>query len=134
MNRQEGLVVSADTETATIAVLRESACGGNCSMCHGGCSQPYRMKIRNTQKLCVGEKVYLCANTIGVLFLAFISYVLPLILAIVIYGITHADSLAVLMLIVFFLIGTILGNQLAKRPFFKTKIIKIEGDFSHEHL
>lgn len=134
MNKQEGLVVSADNETAIIAVLRESACGGNCSMCHGGCSQPYQMKIRNTQRLCVGEKVYLCANTAGVLFLAFISYVLPLILAVVIYGITRTDSLAVLMLIFFFLIGTVLGNQLAKRPFFKTKIIKNEGDFPHEHL
>lgn len=134
MNKQEGLVTAATDDKATIVIIRESACGGNCSMCGGSCGGAYQMEIRNTQNLCVGDRVYLCANTAGVLLLAFISYIVPFIPTLCVYGITNSDSLAVLSLIVFFIIGTFSGNYLAKRPFFKTRIIKREGDFSHEHL
>ena len=82
-------MVFTDSEKAIIAVNRESACGGNCSMCNAGCNQKYKMEIKNSIGLSVGDEVILSATTAGVMLLAFISYIVPLIVSLAVYHIVQ---------------------------------------------
>lgn len=59
--RQQGCVVQADETKITVRVMRESACGGNCSMCHGCPSDAILVSCPNdkTHPFSVGETVLL---------------------------------------------------------------------------
>jgi len=77
-----GFVQSTDGKYAEVKVIRESACGGNCSSCGSGCSKEKSVTARNKADAKTGDRVVLRLDTKKVLWACFFVYTMPLILGI----------------------------------------------------
>lgn len=73
-------VLSCENGQATVVIVRDSACGGNCASCKLCPAQNMQLTIPTTLKLKPGEKVQLESRTSFVLFAAFLTYIFPLLL------------------------------------------------------
>lgn len=82
--KQTGTVISTDGTSAKIAVVRESACGGNCASC-GGCKADTVVEALNLAGAKKGDRVVLEMDSSRVLLTAFTVYTLPIILLIAVY-------------------------------------------------
>lgn len=85
---QTAKVFALDGEDrAVVEVIRRSACSGDCKSC-GGCSGDERvMRVRalNRVNAAVGDRVVIESSTKKVLALAWVAYVLPIILMVAFY-------------------------------------------------
>lgn len=78
--RCEGIVKEKSADTVTVSVIREGACGGNCSAC-GGCGETViKIAAENRVNAEVGDRVILESDSKKVLFSAFILYILPILI------------------------------------------------------
>lgn len=87
---QIGEVVEIKGKKALVRIRRVSSCGENCSSCSGEC-KPTATVIYATNGLYakVGDKVKLQMHSGAFLFLAFIGYILPIVLCIAAYFIVN---------------------------------------------
>ena len=133
---QIGEVVELRGKKALVRIHRVSACGENCASCEGGCKPTAAVtEAVNGISAKVGDTVKIQMNSLSYMLLAFIGYILPIIVCIATYFIVKrftdstviADTAAIGsligVLVLFFIID--------KLPFFKkstvfsTRIIKI---------
>ncbi len=133
---QIGEVVELRGEKALVRIHRVSACGENCASCEGGCKPTASVtEAVNSISAEVGDTVKIQMNSLAYMSLAFIGYILPLIVCIATYFIVQkftdntviADASAIGSLI-----GTlVLFYIIDKLPFFRkstkfsTRITKI---------
>lgn len=83
---QIGQVVEIQGKTALVRVRRTSACGENCSSCGGGCKPTSStLKAVNGLDAKVGDMVKVEMNPGAYVLLAFVGYILPIIIAVAAY-------------------------------------------------
>lgn len=131
---QIGEVVELRDRYALVRIHRASACGENCAQCEGGC-KPTSSVIEavNGVSAKVGDNVKIQMNSIAFMTLAFIGYILPILVCIATYFITNAvtdntviaDTASILALITMLVIFYIIDKLPKKSSVFSTRIIKI---------
>lgn len=131
---QIGEVVEINGKQALVRIKRTSSCGENCSSCSGDC-KPTSSVIRATNGIYakVGDTVKLQMNTAAFMLLAFIGYILPIIVAAVTYIVVGRftsnniiqDVSAFLSIIVVLLVFFVIDKLPHKSSFFTSRIIKI---------
>ena len=131
---QIGEVVEIRGKQALVRIQRTSACGENCAQCEGGC-KPTSSVISATNGISakVGDTVKIQMNSLAFMSLAFIGYILPILICIGTYfaamaftdNIVIADAAAIISLILVLVIFFIIDKLPKKSTVFTTKIIKI---------
>ena len=131
---QIGEVVELRGKQALVRIQRTSACGENCAQCEGGC-KPTSSVISATNGICakVGDTVKIQMNSLAFMSLAFIGYILPIIICILTYftvmrltdNTVIADASAIFSLVAVLIIFFIIDKLPKKSTVFTTKIIKI---------
>ena len=131
---QIGEVVELRGKNALVRIHRVSACGENCASCSGGCKPTSSVtEAVNGVSAKVGDTVKIQMNSLAYMSLAFIGYILPLIICIATYFIVShftdntviADAAAIGSIIVVLLLFYILDKFPKKSTVFSTRIIKI---------
>lgn len=131
---QIGEVVEVKGRFAHVRIKRTSSCGENCSSCSGEC-KPTASIITAVNGLSAkpGDTVKLQMNSASFLLLAFIGYILPLLICIAVYflsksltdSIIIADICAVASIIITLVIFFIIDKLPRKSTRFSSRIIKI---------
>lgn len=131
---QIGEVVELRGKKALVRIQRASACGENCSQCEGGC-KPTSSVIEATNGIYakVGDTVKIQMNSLAFMSLAFIGYILPILICIGTYfavktltdNTVIADTSAIISLIVVLIIFYIVDKLPKKSTVFSSRIIKI---------
>lgn len=131
---QIGEVVELRGKKALVRIQRTSACGENCSQCEGGCKPTSAVtEATNGISAKVGDTVKIQMNSLAYMTLAFIGYILPIIVCIATYfavkfftdNTVIADSAAIGSLIAVLVIFYIVDKLPRKSTVFTTRIIKI---------
>lgn len=133
---QIGEVVELREKKALVRIYRVSACGENCASCGGGCKPTSTVtEAINGIHAKVGDTVKIQMNSLTYMLLAFIGYILPIIVCIAAYFLVKqftdstiiADTAAVGsligVLVLFFIIDKF--PSFKKSTIFSTRIIKI---------
>jgi len=119
---QIGVVVNINDNMAHVQFKRASACGENCGMC-GGCEKLNSfVDAKNTIGAQPGDTVKLETNTSYVLAGAFVVYILPVVIALVVYALT-SWFYAIFAFSLPFVILRILNKRLD--GYFRPDIVKI---------
>ena len=131
---QIGEVVELHGKRAIVRIQRTSACGENCSQCEGGC-KPTASVIEATNGIYakVGDTVKVQMNSLAFMTLAFIGYILPILVCIVTYfavkeftdNTVIADTAAIISLIAVLILFYIIDKLPRKSTIFSSRIIKI---------
>ena len=131
---QIGEVVELHGKKALVRIQRTSACGENCAQCEGGC-KPTSSIVEATNGIYakVGDTVKIQMNSLAFMSLAFIGYILPIIICIGTYfavnaitdNIVIADISAIGALIFVLVLFYIIDKIPKKSTVFSTRIIKI---------
>lgn len=108
----------ADNNTAEVKVIRQSACGGNCSSCE---SCMYQTEITVNANNCIaakaGDRVIIESQTSIVLCAAFIVCIVPVILLLLFYFLGSVFGLSQTICMIFAFAGLFAGFALL--PVFK---------------
>lgn len=131
---QIGEVVEVNGKTATVRIRRVSACGESCASCSGGC-KPTATVITAINGLSakVGDTVKLQMNSGFFLLLAFVGYILPILICIAVYygakaitdSVLAADICAVLSIIAVLAVFYVIDKLPHRSTRFSSRIIKI---------
>lgn len=131
---QIGEVVEIQGKKALVRIQRTSACGENCAQCEGGC-KPTSSVVEATNGIFakVGDTVKIQMNSLAFMSLAFIGYILPIIVCIITYfavnavtdNIVIADMSAIGALVFVLVVFYIIDKIPKKSTIFSTRIIKI---------
>lgn len=131
---QIGEVVELRGKKALVRIQRTSSCGENCSQCEGGC-KPTSSVIEATNGIYakVGDTVKIQMNSLAFMSLAFIGYIMPILICILTYfaamaftdNTVIADTSAIISLIAVLIIFYIIDKIPKKSTVFSTRIIKI---------
>ena len=131
---QIGEVVELNGKKALVRIQRTSSCGENCAECDGGCKPTSSVVLANNNiSAKVGDTVKIEMNSIIFMSMAFIGYILPIIVCIATYfivssftdNIVIADASAILSLIAVLLIFFIIDKMPKKSNLFTSTIVKI---------
>ena len=131
---QIGEVVELKGKRALVRIYRTSSCGENCSTCSGECKPSATMTLAaNGLDAKVGDTVKIQMNSTSFLFLAFVGYILPVIICIATYfaveyftnNIIISDICAILSLIAVLVVFFIIDKLPKKSSRFSSRIIKI---------
>ena len=77
--RQIGRVYKVTDGIAEISVVRESACGDNCSSCSAKCTlKDARVSAKAIPGLKTGDMVYIEMSASKIIFAAFLAYITPI--------------------------------------------------------
>lgn len=131
---QIGEVVELQGKKALVRIQRTSACGENCAQCEGGC-KPTSSIVEATNGISakVGDTVKIQMNSLAFMSLAFVGYMLPIIVCIATYfavnaftdNIVIADISAIGSLIFVLVLFYIIDKIPKKSTVFSTRIIRI---------
>ena len=131
---QIGEVMELRGRQALVRIQRTSACGENCAQCEGGC-KPTSSVVSATNGINakVGDTVKIQLNSLAFMTLAFIGYILPILICIITYfvvvaftdNVIIADASAIVSLVIVLLAFFIIDKFPKKSNIFTTKIIKI---------
>ena len=131
---QIGEVVELQGTKALVRIQRASSCGENCAQCEGGC-KPTSTVVKATNGISakVGDTVKIEMNSLAFMSLAFIGYILPIIICIITYfavdaitdNIVIADAAAVASLIIVLVLFYVIDKIPKKTNAFTTQIVKI---------
>ena len=84
--RETGIVREVSGDYCKVGVRRSSACGDNCATCSAACKQKEAIcTAKNTVGAMVGQRVIIEINTEKVLKSAFLVYILPIFVLILVY-------------------------------------------------
>ena len=131
---QIGEVVELKGKQALVRIRRTSACGENCAHCSGECKPTATVVCAvNGISAKVGDTVKLQMNSGVFLLLAFIGYILPILLCIAVYFLTEkitentlvADVAAIITIVLTLLAFFIYDRKPHKSTRFSSRIIKI---------
>ena len=131
---QIGQVVELQGKSAVVRVRRTSACGENCASCGGGCTPTSTtLKAVNGLNAKVGDMVKVEMSSGAFVLLAFIGYILPIIIAIVAYMVARqlssdtivADISAVVALVLTLVVFFVMDKLPKKSTRFSSRIIRI---------
>ena len=131
---QIGEIVELKGKQALVRIKRTSSCGENCSSCSGECKPTTTVvSAVNGVSARVGDTVKLQMNSASFLLLAFIGYILPILICVATYFITMhitssvilADGFAVGALVVTLIVFYFLDKLPKKSTVFTSRIIKI---------
>ena len=131
---QIGEIVEFHGRSAVVRIKRASACGENCAQCEGGCKPTSRtIKAVNKANAQVGDMVKLEMSSSMFMLLAFIGYILPIILAIGAYFVADsltdntviADAALIFTLIGVLVLFYIIDKLPHKTSRFSTRIVKV---------
>ncbi len=131
---QIGQVVELQGKMAVVRVRRTSSCGENCSSCKGECAPTATsVKAINGLNAKVGDMVKVEMSPGAFLTLAFIGYILPILITIGAYFAAYkitadtlaADITAVAALIITLVIFYITDKMPKKSTRFSSRIIRI---------
>jgi len=131
---QIGEVVELQGKKALVRIQRTSACGENCAQCEGGCKPTSSVVMAiNEVSANVGDTVKIEMKSVIFMTMAFIGYILPIIVCIATYFIVSsltdntviADASAIGSLIAVLVIFFIIDKVQKKSSLFSSKIIKI---------
>ncbi len=131
---QIGEVVELKGKKALVRIQRTSSCGENCAECEGGCKPTSSVvEAINGLSAKVGDTVKIQMNSVAFMSLAFIGYILPILICIITYftvnSITDnmiiADISAIVSLVITLVIFYIIDKVPRKSSVFSSRIIKI---------
>ena len=131
---QIGQVVDLQGKNAIVRVRRTSACGENCASCSGECAPTSTtLKAVNGLNAKVGDMVKVEMSSGAFVLLAFIGYILPIIIAIAAYmtalrifdDTLIADISAVVALVLTLVVFFVLDKLPRKSTRFSSRIIRI---------
>ena len=131
---QIGEIVELKGKHAVVRIYRASACGENCANCGGECKPTTTMiEAHNTVSANVGDTVKLEMNSASFLLLAFIGYILPIIICIATYFLVDkftgntliADLCAIFSIVAVLIVFFLLDKLPRKSTKFSNRIIKI---------
>ncbi len=131
---QIGQVVEIQGKTAIVRVRRSSGCGENCSSCSSECKPTSStLKAVNGLNAKVGDMVKVEMSSGAFIFLAFIGYILPIIITLAVYLIvnhftsdsTIADISALAALILTLAVFFAVDKIPKKSTRFSSRIIRI---------
>ena len=131
---QIGEIVELHGKKALVRIQRTSSCGENCAECEGGCKPTSSVvQTNNNISAKVGDTVKIQMNSLAFMSLAFIGYILPVIVCIATYFIVSsftdnvviADASAIGSLIAVLVIFFIIDKIPKKSNLFTSTIIKI---------
>ena len=131
---QIGQVVELQGKSAVVRVRRTSACGENCASCGGGCTPTSTtLKAVNGLNAKVGDMVKVEMSSGAFVLLAFIGYILPILIAIGAYTVARqlssdtivADISAVVALVLTLVVFFVLDKLPKKSTRFSSRIIRI---------
>jgi len=88
---QSGRVVSSDSDQVLVQVVRQTSCGDNCNSCTGTCHAGIYIATDNTINAQQGDVVNLETESKSIYKIAFLMYIVPLIITII--GLTISKSL-----------------------------------------
>ena len=131
---QIGQVVELQGKSAVVRVRRTSACGENCASCGGECfPTSTTLKAVNGLNAKVGDMVKVEMSSGAFVLLAFIGYILPILIAIGAYIVARqlssdtlmADISAVVALVLTLVAFFVLDKLPKKSTRFSSRIIRI---------
>lgn len=131
---QIGQVVELQGKMAVVRVRRTSACGENCGSCNGECTPTStNLKAINGLNAKVGDMVKVEMSQGAFLTLAFVGYILPILITIAayfaVYKITSdtlvSDICAVAALIITLIVFYITDKLPKKSTRFSSRVIRI---------
>lgn len=131
---QIGEVVELRNQKALIRIQRVSACGENCAQCEGGCKPTARtVEAFNAIGAQVGDTVKIEMNSGLFLLMAFIGYILPIIICIATYFIVDrftdntvvADGCAIGSLVLVLILFYLIDKLPKKSTVLSTKIVRV---------
>ena len=131
---QIGQVVELQGKSAIVRVRRTSACGENCASCGGGCTPTSTtLKAVNGLNAKIGDMVKVEMSSGAFVLLAFIGYILPILIAIGAYIVAQklssdtlvADISAVVALVLTLVAFFVLDKLPKKSTRFSSRIIRI---------
>ncbi|MCH5188350.1 MAG: SoxR reducing system RseC family protein [Oscillospiraceae bacterium] len=131
---QIGQVVELQGKSAVVRVRRTSACGENCASCGGGCTPTSTtLKAVNGLNAKVGDMVKVEMSSGAFVLLAFIGYILPILIAIAAYMVARqlssdtivADISAVVALVLTLVVFFVVDKLPKKSTRFSSRIIRI---------
>lgn len=126
--KQIGKIIKTEGEFAFAEVKKESSCSGDCSacsMCNMGKTRI--VKVYNKCGAKEGETVYIVLKTEKSLFLAFIIYIMPIILFFLSYVSFGSEVISVIIMISGFFVFAFSGNLLSKKKIFMSQAERIEN-------
>ncbi len=135
-----GEVIKVNGKDVVVRIKRASSCGENCASCKGCASTSATVTVENDKKVSVGDMVKLSLRSSSFILLAFIGYILPILLTIGAYFLFFAlfsseavaDIGAMAVLFITFLVFFFLDKRISELKVFKSKISKVIGDGSSE--
>ncbi len=131
---QIGEVVELKGKKALVRIQRTSSCGENCAECEGGCKPTSSVvEAINGLSAKVGDTVKIQMNSVAFMSLAFIGYILPILICIITYFTVNSitdnmiitDISAIASLVITLVIFYIIDKVPRKSSVFSSRIIKI---------
>ena len=119
-----GEVVSVNGDYAEVVIKKESACGENCASC-GMCdvSKLRKVTVKNECMAGVGDTVEIFLESWKTIFLAVITFVLPIALFFASFFFLENELISALVLAFGFVICAYLANIIAKSKAFVSKAV-----------
>ena len=98
---EEGIVKRTDGEFCEVVVRRKTACGDNCASCGGSCKMNFQsVSAKNPIGAKAGDAVIIEMDSKKVLFSAFLTYILGLMVFIIVFYLVrtacNSDKIALL--------------------------------------
>lgn len=127
-----GTVISTESDTATVAVKRVSACGENCANCKGVCeSTTVTSVVQNNIGATAGDLVKIESDSAQVLRAAVILYIVPVLVAVisavVAFGSNLPDVFAIILCVAMFFASFLVIKAFEKKIAPKSYITKVFG-------
>ena len=92
--KEEGFVKSVSGDICEVIVKRKSACGENCASCKAGCeAREHLCTAKNLIGAKVGDKVFLEMDSTKVLKSAFLVYILPILVFLMVFVIADEQGM-----------------------------------------
>lgn len=88
---QSGRVISSDSDYVLVQVVRQTSCGDKCNTCTGTCNVGIYITTDNTIDAQEGDVVNLETESKTIIKIAFLMYIVPLIIMII--GLTISKSM-----------------------------------------
>lgn len=91
--REEGIVIKASGDLCEVSVRRKTACGENCASCKATCGAREQICVaKNILGAVVGDRVVIEMDSQKVLKSAFLVYILPVLVFLVIFAIISENG------------------------------------------
>ena len=120
--KAEGIVKEKSADAVVVSVIRDGACGGNCSACGSCGGKVIKVIAKNGVNAEVGDKVLLESDSKTVLLAVFLLYILPIVIFFALFAVLYSFSVSIPIFVVSEALIMIIYIVFAKLAGFDTKI------------